>query len=304
MKERITTQISFPLDEKGYLGRACPTCNQYFKVKPKDKLPTHSSCPYCGYSGYSKEFFTEEQLRYLKDVVVNKTIGPLLQNTFDKINRNSKNSLIRFELKGVSQYPIEKYQERILETEIPCANCGLEFSIYGVFSNCPNCGQLNAKTIFEKSLVSSKKLIILGKNGNADEEMGQEHLKNALIGAISAFDALGKALRRKHPKKIASNTKNLFQNFRELDRSLKIAFGKNVSDYLTNLDSAFLLKMFQVRHLYEHNAGVIDDDFVRILPAFLDQKGRKYQLNENEIESFLDKIGALGVKIFYEFEGK
>jgi Zn finger protein HypA/HybF involved in hydrogenase expression len=37
-----------------------------------------------------------------------------------------------------------------VETNIACDNCGLVFSIYGVFSNCPDCGRLNAKVIFEK----------------------------------------------------------------------------------------------------------------------------------------------------------
>jgi Zn finger protein HypA/HybF involved in hydrogenase expression len=45
---------------------------------------------------------------------------------------------------------IKHYQEKILETNIACDNCGLVFSIYGVFSNCPDCGRLNAKVIFEK----------------------------------------------------------------------------------------------------------------------------------------------------------
>ena len=60
--------------------------------------------------------------------------------------------------------------------------------------------------------------------------------------------------------------------------------------------------MFQVRHIYEHNAGIIDDEFVRNPLTFNSQKGRKYPLNKLEIDSFLDKIQQLGNGIFDEVE--
>ena len=85
-------------------------------------------------------------------------------------------------------------------------------------------------------------------------------------GAVSAFDALGKALRDKHSA-IPVRPLNLFQNLRELDKVLAKLTGKNISQILTPVDTDFLFLMFQVRHIYEHNAGVIDDEFVKKLPA-------------------------------------
>ena len=60
--------------------------------------------------------------------------------------------------------------------------------------------------------------------------------------------------------------------------------------------------MFQVRHIYEHNAGLIDDDFVRNLPSFISQKGRKYMLVNNELEAFLEKLHELMKHIYSEVE--
>lgn len=60
--------------------------------------------------------------------------------------------------------------------------------------------------------------------------------------------------------------------------------------------------MFQVKHIYEHSAGEIDNDFIKKLPEHSNIIGRKYQLTEEEIKRCLDITQDLGTKIFYEFE--
>lgn len=62
--------------------------------------------------------------------------------------------------------------------------------------------------------------------------------------------------------------------------------------------------MFQVRHIYEHNAGVIDNDFIKKLPDYSSLFGRKYPLTGDEISKFLYITQDLGTKIFFEFERK
>ena len=80
------------------------------------------------------------------------------------------------------------------------------------------------------------------------------------------------------------------------------ANSQNIKDYLSQRDSDFLFKMFQVRHIYEHNAGVIDDKFVKKLPDFASQIGRKYKLEKIELEQFLDKLSELMHCIYDEVE--
>src|SRR5205807_2897472 len=110
-------------------------------------------------------------------------------------------------------------------------------------------------------------------------------IKDALTGAVSAFDSLGKALRAKYPV-IPAKPNNLFQNLAELDKVLATLTGKNISQYLTPADSDFLFLMFQVRHIYEHNAGVIDSDFVKKQPAYAHLLGRKYLLKIEDVSIF------------------
>jgi len=303
MEKKI--QISIPTDENGYTGRECPLCEQYFKVKFGTGLPiSYQICPYCGHKDESTHFFTTNQVEYLKSSIAKNFIEPILDDVKKNIKKlESKNSFIQIKVKtSPHKFTIEKYQEEILETDIICDNCGLDFSIYGVFSNCPDCGQLNAKAVFEKSIESSIKKLNLCVDQTLDKFFIDELKKDALISGVSAFDALGKALKMKHSQIVPSKPKNLFQNIKELDKFLLNVFSKDVAIYTSEEDSKFLFKMFQVRHIYEHNAGVIDDNFIGNVPEYSMIKGRKYILIEEEIRKFLFILQNLGFQIFYDFE--
>lgn len=302
-----TFSISINPDEEGFIGRECPKCEDYFKVKFGTGLPNkYHICPYCNYKGNNNEFFTKEQIEYAKSVAVKKAVGPIFDNfhkSLKKLETSTRGGFIQIKVHTSGNlFKIKHYQEKILETNVTCDNCDLMFSIYGVFSNCPDCGKLNAKVIFEKSMEVLKNKLELSKDSNIDSSLKEELLKDSLIGSVSAFDSLGKALRNKHTTKFPPNPKNLFQNFVKLDEALKNSFDKNIKDYLSQQDSDFLFKMFQVRHIYEHNASVIDDDFIRNLPAFTPQKGRKYRLEMEEINQFLEKLTKLMKGIYSEVE--
>ena len=45
-----------------------------------------------------------------------------------------------------------------------------------------------------------------------------------------------------------------------------------------------------VKHLFEHNMGVTDMDFISKLPNFGNQLGRKYQLQKMEVLGFVEGI--------------
>jgi len=195
-------------------------------------------------------------------------------------------------------FPLKNYREKDLETHVTCDNCGLEFAIYGVFANCPDCGQLNALTIFSKSIeVARKKLGLIGGLSAHEKDLKEAFLEDALSGGISAFDAFGKALRNKYPEKLPQKPKNLFQNILELDGSLSELIGKSFSGVVGRDRFAFLTKMFQVRHVYEHNMGVIDNDFIKRIPELSHLRGRKYALSLDEIDEFLTDLGELGKHI-------
>jgi Zn finger protein HypA/HybF involved in hydrogenase expression len=215
--EYIKMQISFTPDEKGRMGRVCPSCEQYFKVKFGTGLPiAYQMCPYCGCKDESSKFFTQDQIKYAHGIIANEIIVPELE----KLKKSLK-SFKHFKLNITpTKFEVKQYQEKTLETDVICNNCGLDFSIYGVFSNCPDCGQLNAKVILDKSIEVLNKKLELYKDENLDLSLRNDFLKDALNGSVSAFDALGKALKTKYDHIIPSRPQNLFQNLDELNKFL------------------------------------------------------------------------------------
>ena len=303
----LKISITILLDDYGMIGRECLECERYFKLKPGTGLDTaQCHCPYCDYAGKSDTFWTQAQLKYVESIAMKeafqKVIEPSLkklQRSFEQIERSSRNSLIKIKVKSTGTkltFPIKYYTEEELETKLTCDNCGLEFAIYGVFSKCPDCNELNAFLVYEKSIeVTRKKLDIFSKP-EIPNDIKEITLNSIISSSISSFDGLGKELRKRKPEKYPDKPKNLFQNLFLLNERLD----NYISDEHTNFKE--LLKLFQVRHIIEHNMGVIDEDFVQKMPEYSHFKGRKYSLDVSELYDFLEFMKELGQIVKKHFE--
>ena len=300
MSDNIKISINIPLDENGMIGRECLECEKYFKLKPGTGLPTsHCHCPYCEYEGEADTFWTPAQLEYAKSIALNEAFNQIVKPSLDKLNRSFKelerstrnNSFFKITVKTSGQsfsVPIKHYSEEELETSLTCDNCGLEFSIFGVFAQCPDCNELNAFLIFEKSIDATKKQLDILTKPDIPKEIKENSLMFILSSCVSAFDGLGKELRKRKSDLYPDKPNNLFQNLYSLNLKLDNIIETKHPDF------DFLIKLFQVRHLYEHNMGVIDDDFIKKLPYFSKDLGKKYILTEKEMEKFISSIKTLG----------
>lgn len=311
----MSIKVSLPPDEQGFTGRECQKCSKYFKVKSGTGLPTSiCHCPYCGYAGDNSKFFTKDQIEYAKSKALREVVGRViepelrkLEHSFKELERATRGGFIQIKVKtqrSPMRLPLKYYQEKEVETYITCDNCALEFAIYGVFANCPDCGKLNAMIIFRKSIEVARKRIHLLDSIKDEVELQEAILEDALSGGVSTFDALGKVLQSRYPAIFPQKPKNLFQNFKALSDALSKSVGKSLSDIIGKENFEFLFKMFQVRHIYEHNMGVMDDDFVRKVPNFGHLKGRKYPLEQDEIEKFLAVVLETGNRILKIEEGE
>jgi len=295
--------VAFPIDEKGLTGRECSICKGYFKVKFGTGLPTSECiCPYCGEKSEHSQFFTQAQIKYAQSVAAREVLGPeirKLERSFKELERSTRGGFIQFKVRTTGfNFPLKYYQEKDLETHVMCDHCGLEFAIYGVFANCPDCARLNALVIFSKSIeVAKKRLKLIDSIDKKEKSLIEAILRDALSGGISSFDAFGKALRRKYPDKLPKTPKNLFQNIKALSGGLSKLCGVSLLDLIGNDEYEFLLRYFQVRHIYEHNMGVVDEDFVKNIPDLAYLKGRKFPLDRDEINKFLDEIKKAGNKL-------
>lgn len=299
MSDEINIPVNIPTDENGLIGRECLECKQYFKLKPGTGLPTsHCHCPYCEYEGDAETFWTPAQIEYAKSIAFNEVVDRVIKPSFDKLNnslkeleRKTRNSFIQFKVKTQTdnlRLPIKYYDEMELETNVTCDSCGLKFAVYGVFARCPDCANLNAFLVFNKSIETTIKKLSIFTKPDIPSEITEDSFKHIISDCISAFDALGKELIRKKPELFHGKSKNLFQNLFLLNEGIDDFIQQTHSDY------NFLLKMFQVRHLFEHNMGVVDHDFIRKVPGYSSLIGKKYKTDEKEIQNFIGGMKELG----------
>lgn len=160
MSDEISIHVGIPTDENGFIGRECPECKRYFKVKPGTGLPTnHCHCPYCEYEGDAGTFWTPAQIEYAKSIALNKIRNDIIKPQLDRfteslkeLERKTRNGFIQFKI--TTEYkpinlPIKYYNELDLETTVKCNHCGLEFAVYGVFARCPDCNNINAFLMYK-----------------------------------------------------------------------------------------------------------------------------------------------------------
>jgi len=228
MSDQITMTITLPTDDEGMIGRECPECKEYFKVKPGTGLLNISTCtcPYCEHTDDSGEFFTEAQLEYAQSIAVREVLRPTLaqlERSFKQLERSTRHSLfsIKVRTRGFN-LPIKYYAEKDLETTVECGTCGLVFAIYGVFAVCPDCSRPITMSMFKKSLeVARKRLSVLERIPSQESELREALLTDTLSGTVATFDSLGKRLREEFPAIFPKRPRNLFQNLDALCHALE-----------------------------------------------------------------------------------
>ena len=295
-------------DDQGMIGRQCShdDCGLYFKLRLGTGQDTESlRCPYCRAEGDPSSFFTKDQLDYAVSVAARDIVGPMVQGlkvNIERMNRRQSGGLLQLKF-SVDYKPvsIHRYVERQLETEVICDSCSLEFSMYGVFASCPCCGLLNALNVVLSSLETAKKKLALSKEPSLDEELRQEFVKDALTGSVAAFDAFGKAVASNHPTLFPVNRRNLFQDIEALSAHLQ-AMGELCFETNIGLPAWEEIKwFFQTRHIYVHNAGLVDERFIARREDLAYMKGRVLLLDPEILDRNIDVLEGIYRELYYRF---
>ena len=174
-----------------------------------------------------------------------------------------------------------------------CDNCSLEFSVYGVFASCPCCGQLNALRVILSSLDTAKKKLLLSEEPTLDRDLREDFVKDALTGSVSAFDAFGKALAKNQPTLFPENKRNLFQDIEALNGHLQTQGIPSLETTIGVSAWEDLKWFFQARHVYVHNAGVVDERFTSRQPALVYMQGRVLPLESERLAQNIDVLSSL-----------
>jgi hypothetical protein len=308
--EAIGNRVSVPVpkDESGFLGRECPVaeCLGYFKVKPGTGLTgpgLSCHCPYCGHSGDPTSYWTKEQIEYAKSVVVRQFVDAvrkdLKQFEFDYPAKGAFGIGFSMKLQPGPLPPLRYYREQKLQTDVVCDTCTLQYSVFGLFAYCPDCGIHNSLQILERNLtLVEKQLSLAASLEHAD--LAQHLIEDGLENCVSAFDGFGRETCRVRASMSTNAQRAAGISFQNLDRastSVKDLFGV---DLATAIDSAAwerVKRAFLKRHLIAHRSGVIDSKYAQDSGDPTAIVGRRIGVTADEVTDAARTIGALGTAL-------
>lgn len=290
-------------DENGMYGRECPDCEGYFKVKGGTGLDSDlMTCPYCGIRSSTDEFFTNAQVEYIQSIVVNE-IGKLVHKSFKSLERGNRKGFVTFKVNDrLKRLPLKHYSEQQLQTNTKCDKCELEYAIFSVFSYCPDCGESNTFQVFKKSLDSLKKQLEAYTNLEIeDKDFLQEVLEGIFKNTVSKFDGLGKQLRDKLPPPLAKK-RSPFQNLFILNKELTSHTDIDLEELVGEDIFREVIRLFQVRHILEHNYGQIDEEYIEKTGEGFRKIGERYLVLVKETSFLLDTTERLGEYLYSQLQ--
>ena len=309
--DRLGDKISVPIepDDQGFMGRECPesACEGYFKIKPGTGLAgpdLQCHCPYCGHAGPPGEFWTKEQLEYAKSIALRQFTNALRADLkgleFDHKPRGAFGIGISLKLKPGAPVPIRHYRERTLETKVTCSSCTLEYSVYGVFGFCPDCGIHNSFQILQRNLELVGKQVELAR-AQDDLDLARHLLEDALENCVSVFDGFGRELCRLHAGKSTDPDAARAASFQNIGRAasrVNDLFAVDLSTALPPAEWRATSLAFLRRHLLAHKAGVIDSRYLQDSGEPPSLLGRRIEVSAAEVAAAAASIEKLAAYFF------
>lgn len=287
--------IDIPLDADGYLGRECPQkdCEGYFKIRPTTSKRAEGGslhCAYCGHCGRMDSFWSKAQIEYAKSIALRMFTDALHKDlkSFEFEHKPQGLLGIGISLKVEPHRPvlIRHYQEESLETAVACENCGLEYSVFGVFAFCPDCGSHNSTAILKANMVLVAKQVALAKTLD-DNALVAHLIEDALENCVSSFDGFGRELARLHSGQSSDPEKAKcmsFQNLERAARSVSTLFGVDLKSGLRSADWQTTHIAFMRRHLIAHKSGVIDQQYLKATGESASLLGRRVRIDAAQVD--------------------
>jgi len=211
--DEYSMTVTIPRDEDGRVARECPNdeCSPgYFKVKLGTGILGEQNaayCPYCRRSGSPSECTTQEQVRYAKDLALKEAhegVQSMLQKALGP-GASGKRTVaggrlsIEMSLKPSSAPPVRRPFEDEVRRDVQCPHCGLDHTVFGLATWCPDCGEDIFMTHVAAELAVTR--IMLSDVGRRkltlDKRVAAKDLENCLEDAVSIFEAAVRAVVRR-----------------------------------------------------------------------------------------------------------
>jgi len=235
-------------------------------------------CPYCGCRFSKEELTTEDQTEHFTEAAIEegkKYMYDEVDKAFGHLARRFRGSkYVRFEHKPIRYrkkpvYP--RYQERQVDSELTCSECGFPFQVFGVFGYCPGCRNENLWIYDANFAIISQEV-----SSSSDSQRALRHGYSDLVSTFEFFC-------RSRARSITTET-GRFQVLSSTGKFFKRHLGTDIFDGLSNDDMLTLRRVFHKRHLYEHNKGIINEKYTRMIPEDAKLLGKHAELSLDELE--------------------
>ena len=238
-------------DSEGHFGHTCPHCGGYWRSGPWPHF-----CPYCAASSAPYNFLSEAQLRYVKHYC--NTLFEALDAREDgnvEIDMDAVADAACKDEERPSFYVSEVSQQK----KFNCSACNEFNDILGRFGYCSTCGTRNDLMEFENSVVPEIRAQL-----NAGS-LPEDCLRNAVALFESFVRQVGMQLANLVPMSRRRKQRLLKQGFHDLSEVSRILltwFDINIFSGISENERERTILMFHRRHVYEHNAGEVDQKYL------------------------------------------
>lgn len=314
----MTYTMKIEPDEDGYYDKECPNekCLSKFKVNGEDWSNLFSDdavyCPFCGHTAHSKSWYTTEQVEQAKsqarDYVVAQ-IGKAFSEDARDFNRSqSRNSFIKISMnyKGSTSFvnlPALALDE--MEQKIQCEKCGARYAVIGSAFYCPCCGKNSARLTFNNSIEKVRAKI---KNLNVIRielsEISKDDaartctslLESSIPDLVVAFQRLCECVYPALPN-AKQIKRNVFQRLDDGSKLWKETVGEGYEEWISEVEWRIVKKCFQQRHLFQHQDGIVDQDYIDKSGDITYHIGQHLIIKEDDVINYADIIEKMGDRI-------
>ncbi len=134
----------------------------------------------------------------------------------------------------------------------------------------------------------------------AEKELAEKLVENALEDCVSAFDGFGRELFRVHANRArnpARVEKMSFQNLERAKSNVRDSFGIDLSAGIEPDEWRAACAGFQKRHLVAHKAGVVDQDYITKTGDTRAVVGRKIGIGADEVRQLASIVSTLALRL-------
>ena len=294
----VVFNVDIPIDEDGYFGRECPTCEQHFRIAHEDYdgLPDDLRlwCVYCGHQDDHSDFMTQQQVervtRAASDYAM-QMIDQTLDRSFGSMARQSRGSMVRITYRSQPFYPapLPGIDEERLVRERQCVDCELRYAVFGEHRFCPVCGLLPPLVAAVDALAAERlRLDVLASLGSSAEaelrESGvlQRTYVDTIENVVGIVESLAERVYCARVSDAEADLKGKGKIFQRLDDAADLFQAKLNLDVRSELGSDWreLREAWAARHVFTHCDGLVDARYVAAVPTTSLQEGQRLQITE------------------------